>query len=83
MKAKKPTTTHKVINEPTTTDDLIKEPTTAEKLINELGRTMITTEIKLQLNAALQKSYPRYLKNEFCLYKRLDEARLKKYGDYM
>ncbi|GJY99001.1 arginine--tRNA ligase, chloroplastic/mitochondrial [Tanacetum coccineum] len=92
-RAKKPATTHKVIKEPrtadkgikepTTTDELIKEPTTTEKLIKELGRTMITIEIKRQLNAALQKSFPPYLENEFCLYKRLDEARLKKYGDYM
>ncbi|GKB73904.1 arginine--tRNA ligase, chloroplastic/mitochondrial [Tanacetum coccineum] len=39
--------------------------------------------IALQLNAALQNSFRPYLKDELCVCKRLDDGRLKKYGDYL
>ncbi|GJR28426.1 RNA-directed DNA polymerase, eukaryota, reverse transcriptase zinc-binding domain protein [Tanacetum coccineum] len=80
--AKKPTT-HKVTKEPTTTEEVIKEPTTTEEVIKKFGRSMLSIDIALQLNAALQNSFRPYLKDELCVCKRLDEGRLKKYGDYL
>ncbi|GKE71499.1 hypothetical protein Tco_1529571, partial [Tanacetum coccineum] len=66
-----------------TTHKLIKEPTTTEEVIKKFGRSMLSIDIALQLNAALQNSFCPYLKDELCVCKRLDEGRLKKYGDYL
>ncbi|GJX55793.1 hypothetical protein Tco_0285690, partial [Tanacetum coccineum] len=80
---KKPTTTEEVIKEHTTTEEVIKDPTTTKEVIKKFGRSMLSIDIALQLNAALQNSFRPYLKDELCVCKRLDEGRLKKYGDYL
>ncbi|GJX12771.1 hypothetical protein Tco_0204529 [Tanacetum coccineum] len=80
---KKRTTTHKVIKKPTTTEEVIKEHTKTQEVIKKFGRSMLSIDIALQLNAALQNSFRPYLKDELCVCKRLDEGRLKKYGDYL
>ncbi|GKE29931.1 hypothetical protein Tco_1445315 [Tanacetum coccineum] len=80
--AENPTTTEEVIKEHTKTQEVIKDPTTTKEVIKKFGRSMLSIDIALQLNAALQNSFRPYLQDELCVCKRLDEGRLKKYGDY-